>query len=536
MSFLLADMQSASSEEGSARSTRLQKYFYLVLNGKRNVKNAADAKLFLEAVCDHKDRTGCIEKIVASSSAMSSLRLGLRSDVSIGFVNSIAGAFLNHLSDPVLKQLCNGMLLEQILHAVVAPPTFWNALFEFARSRMLNETSTRAFAWLLLELLSSPTTDYGIDMQDAAEKVTREHLLLSSASHEIRTLGHKIQHVLLIRYSSTSNLDEFCPGGRHDNDFADFRKIAILPTADELMSSERPFYRRADAIREINTDQRPAVHLDNQFRLLREDLVGELRNDLQVATGQKKGRRPVVSLNRLSLHGIDFGTQKKRKRCALSLYCLSASHHLRGLNRTQRKTFVSENKNFIKHQSFGCLLDGREIVAFATIDRNDDFLVLDPPVVFLQISGEAAFQKALASVKRSHTLQFLCVDTPVFAYEPILKCLQDKMELPLADELLQLNGTQTVSQSPSCPYEIVGGIEASGGHGLKKLLQTDREINLDKSQTKSLLAGLQQSLSLVQGPPGMLRTPSVHSIILYDLYFDRYRKVVRWRADYKNFS
>lgn len=500
------------SEEGSARSTRLQKYFYQILSGKRVVQKAADARLFLEAIYDQENRANCIEKIVASSSAMESLRLCLRCDVSIGFINTVAGNFLNHLSDPTIKQLCNGMLLSQILDVVTDPPTFWNALLKFACDRVLNETSIQAFAWLLLELLSSPTSEYNIDVRDAAEKVTRDRLFLSSKSHDIRTFGHKIQHVLLIRSSGTFDNQEFSPGGRHDNDFADFRKIAILPTADEFMSNERPFYRRADEIRDVGQDQRPAVHLDNQFRLLREDLLGELRNDLQVATGQKKRGRPVASLSGLSLHGIECGTGQRRKPCALSLTCQSAYRQLQHFNLAKRKAFIAENKNFIKHQSFGCLLDGSEIVAFATVDRSDDLLVLDPSVIVLQISNEPAFQRALASVKKSDKLQFLLVDTPVFAYEPILRCLQDKTELPLVDELLQSDSTQNIRKSPNFPREIVEKIEAANGHGLHKLIGTSREIDLDESQTKSLLAGLRQVLSLIQGPPGMLKCPKSYAI------------------------
>ncbi|KAL9068301.1 MAG: hypothetical protein Q9157_006551 [Trypethelium eluteriae] len=457
----------ADPEAGAARSSRLSKYFRAVLQEKRTVKNASDARLFFEAICDQEDHASCIEKVVASSSAMVSLRLGLRFDVSISFLNGLGGAFLNYLSDSALKQLCNGMLLKQILRVIVDPPTLWDALLQFALDKELNENSLRALA-----------------------------------CHEIRTFGHKIQHVLLLRSSTNFNQIENYPGGRHDNDFADFRKIAILPSADEFMSKERPFYRRADEVLDIDPDQRPAVHLDNQFRLLREDLLGELRNDLQVATGQKKGRRPLAPLHGLSLEGMDCGTEKKRKPCSLALRCLSAHHQLRGLDLAQRKAYVAENKNFIRHQAFGCLYDGKEIIAFANIDRNEDLLVLSPSVILLHIAGGAAFQRALIASRESNKLQFLLVDTPVFAYEPILKCLQDKTELPLADQVLQLDPNKNASASPICPDGVVEEIEDSGGHRLGHLIGASQEINLDASQTSSLLAGLKQSLSLIQGPPG----------------------------------
>ena len=38
-------------------------------------------------------------------------------------------------------------------------------------------------------------------------------------------------------------------------------------------------------------EKRVAVHLDNQFRLLREDMLAELRNDLQISLKKKQGKR-----------------------------------------------------------------------------------------------------------------------------------------------------------------------------------------------------------------------------------------------------
>ena len=38
-----------------------------------------------------------------------------------------------------------------------------------------------------------------------------------------------------------ADLDGYRPGGRRDNDFADFREISILPTTGELHSKEQPY-------------------------------------------------------------------------------------------------------------------------------------------------------------------------------------------------------------------------------------------------------------------------------------------------------
>ena len=67
--------------------------------------------------------------------------------------------------------------------------------------------------------------------------------------------------------------DPHGPGGRHDNDFADIRKIAILPTSDELASSgSDPFLSLASEIEpSLRLPDGLTFHVDRQFRLLRED-------------------------------------------------------------------------------------------------------------------------------------------------------------------------------------------------------------------------------------------------------------------------
>jgi hypothetical protein len=479
----------------------LAKFFAPVLQGKRTVKNAADAKLFLEAICDQKDCTSCVERLVASPPALAALQSGLRFDVSPPFINQHTAPFIRYLSDPATKQVCSGQFLRQLLLIIAEPPTLWNALLSSYKDRLLAPDSVHAFAWLLLELALLPASS-GVDILGQAQSVTADRSLIESPSHEIRTLGYKIEHVLRAK-SSPAPADPGCaPGGRHDNDFPDFRRVAIYPTADEFVSTERPFYRRADAIAEAQQEHRVAMHLDNQFRLLREDMLAELRDGLQIARGQKKGRRSALVLRKLSADGITCGDEKRWKPCALALRCQSGLEQLTNLSPSQRKVFLSENKNFLKHQSFGCLTCGEEIVAFATVDRNIDALIMQPPLIVLQIYGDEAFKKAIFALKLSKDLDFFLVDTPIFAYEPVLKCLQEKVDLPLAEQLLALDAKADIPESPLIPDSVVQQLKEKKDDNVKHILKTAKDIRLDPSQMESLIAGLTQPLSLIQGPPG----------------------------------
>ena len=481
-----------------------------VLQGKRDIKNATETKLFLEALCDQTDHQMCIEKLVASLQALSNLQSALKFDVSSAFINQHTAPFIRYLSQPAVKRLCNGQYLRQLLLIFVKPPTLWNALIASYKSRLLTQDSVYAFAWLLLELISLPTSSE-VDILKDAESVATDGFLVESPSYEIRSLGHKIQHTLLTKFSKIPVDPESAPGGRHDNDFADFRKIAIFPTTDEFLSTEKPFYRRADAISEAQPELRIAMHLDNHFRLLREDMLAELREDLQIARGQKKGRRSALVLRKLSGVAIFCGDEKRWKPCALAVHCESGLEQLTKMSPTNRKEFLQHNRNFLKHQSFGCIIRGNEIVAFANVDRNEDALIEEPPVVMLQILGDEAFKKALLALKLPGNLEFVLVDTPIFAYEPVLKCLQEKVDLPLLDELLTYNVTDGASQSPLIPGIVVKQLKERRDGNIQGILRTAKNITLDSSQMDSLIAGLVQPLSLIQGPPGkiMCYTPAL---------------------------
>ena len=54
-------------------------------------------------------------------------------------------------------------------------------------------------------------------------------------------MGHLIKHILSRTGPVHGVLDG--PGGRHDNDLADFRDITILLTADEILCRKPPFLR-----------------------------------------------------------------------------------------------------------------------------------------------------------------------------------------------------------------------------------------------------------------------------------------------------
>jgi replication-associated recombination protein RarA len=494
-----------SPNEDPVRTARLKKLLDSYVHGTRSPKSSAEGKLLLEAIASQDDRASCVERLVGSKNALAALRLALRFDTGPNFLNATLKDFLNFLEDPAISHICVGQLLKQLLRIVVSPTTLWNAFVAAFTDRQLGPEGERAFAWLLLELVSW-TDKPPIDVDSIARDLSNRKIFIKSDNQALRTIGYRIDHVLQTKGHAIQR-DDFGPGGRHDNDHVDFRKITICPTHDELSSKQTPFYLPANAITHQAFEKRPGVHLDNQFRLLREDFLAELREDVHVSQGHSKTRRPRTRLRGLSLAGAYFGTDKFRTPFALALSVRSGLEGFAGMPSHRRKAFLKDNPKFLKHQSFGCILDGERIIAFATLLRVEDLLAEEGkwPLIVLCMPDSASLESVLLTLKSSDTLEFLMVDTPIFAYEPVLRCLQSTMELPLWEELFALSDEEiqaAVRPSSVAPHHLVGEIETHGPAGLQSLLSLPKPATLDESQLNSLLAGLRQSVSLIQGPPG----------------------------------
>lgn len=172
------------------------------------------------------------------------------------------------------------------------------------------------------------------------------------------------------------------------------------------------------------------------------------------------------------------------------------------MSESKRRDWLRDNRRFIKHRSLACILLDKDVVAFATIDRDEDLLSKSPPIIVLQFEGEVNAVKALLKMKNASNLTVVPVDTAVFAYEPVLKTLQESRTLPLSQQLLFWNS----GEPPACVRRQALSIEATirrtPAAELQHLLKTPTSIKLDSSQSESFLAGLTQAVTIIQGPPG----------------------------------
>ncbi|KAJ3507971.1 hypothetical protein NLJ89_g6009 [Agrocybe chaxingu] len=446
-----------------------------------------------------------MSKVVGNPAGFSALQTAIRYDLSTTFLNTHASSILQYLQHPDIKAINNGMLLDDVLVKLVEPPIFWFELRKAFLKKELDEEATVAFAWLLQQLcmLQENGTIY---QQDPEMPAFLKQLQLSPIP-KANAYGRTIERILATCTTDIRASDPIAsagPGGRHDNDFPDFRKIAILPTWQEMECDAPPFLRPSSVLEDPETESsRVALHLDNQFRLLREDMIYEMRDELTVATGKRKGYHKGMKMKGLEILDIDCGKEGKPDKWGLICVCKEDFPALAKLKEPQkRKAFLIEKPNFFRHQSLACLLAGKEIIGFPSISRDEDRLAKNPPEIILQFEEAESTKRALLKLKMEDDVTLIQINTAVFAFEPVLKGLQQAKLLPLSSELLLWKKDHPLEEVQVQASAVVRALRNNPGGNLKNIIGTAKDIKLDPSQAASLISGLTQRVSLIQGPPG----------------------------------
>ena len=491
--------------KSEARSNRLRGLFGKVVSGKESI-TSNNAALFLEALCDQENRAVCLQRIVGSLHGYPALQSALGSNTSLTFLKGPITAFLRYLRGPELRTLCGGDILRQLILKFVEIELVWNSLIAAFASEELDPEGEGAFSWLLGELVSLPKDKARVFAPLALEEGIRR-CLLESTLQEVRLRGRKIVHIVDNMAAKHENLLDG-PGGRHDNDFADIRAIEVLPTSDELASKD-PYLPRVQETNE--RDSLPgglAFHLDGQFRLLREDMLRDLRDELQIAHDVKKGRRKGLSVEHLTLAGVYCDG---RSPWSLQFRCTQDLPQMPNKSEKIRRQFLQDNNKFLRHESLAHVVaDGKE-VTLGTIVREEDLLAKKPPILCLHIP-EKELDRALRCLLDAESIKLVQLNTAAFAYLPVLKQLQEIKDISVEDEILHWAPGKPLRSadyhlSPEMCRELyklkLYKHVSNTSYDLRDTLRLTRPTKLDQAQTICFLSGLRDKVSLIQGPPGM---------------------------------
>eukprot|EP00798_Chlamydomonas_sp_ICE-L_P020755 gene20755-27575_t len=325
------------------------------------------------------------------------------------------------------------------------------------------------------------------------------------------------------------------PGVRdHDNDPADYRSISILPTPAELNCQEPPYLPPVGGSDFIA--DREAAQLDRLVRLMREDLLGSLREELaeELAAGASSFRRlyrnpqlleicfepqPYVLLSVPVPSRLAARVSKMKAREASDFF-----HHGPGRRVLAKEALVllmehassSSSSSSSETPSGGIHAQGTEkkrlqlqTLAFGVVvmRKGKDWDMVDnlesgKLQVGVSFPGEtsmAAITQRLVGLRYDTFAPTLCpflfsASASYFTYEPVLLSLQRMSGIPLRETLAHME--------PPGPKELP--------HGGRALADFSEEIQAavqsDSTQSAVLQMVLTSKVVLIQGPPGTGKT------------------------------
>ena len=241
------------------RNEQLRKRFHDILRGSTDV--GRQKAQFLEGLSLQDDPAACVSSIVTSSHGLSAVQQAMRHDLSTKFMNELGATVIGYL----LRAKELGDVLDTVLLQILDPPIFWNKFCEEFEQGSLDKAAESVFTQLLAYLLGMENKDTS-RYRDRAKKPSIFDRLMNSDQPEVKAAATLINEILSTTSVSSSASTPEGPGGRHDNDFINFRDIAIVPASDEVQCTKKAFFRHATLLDDPNAkDTRTADYLANMM-------------------------------------------------------------------------------------------------------------------------------------------------------------------------------------------------------------------------------------------------------------------------------
>lgn len=337
------------------RKRQLNKRFLDILKGSTDVDR--HKALFLEGLSRQEDPAACVSNIVESKHGLSAVQQAMRHDLSTRFMNELGANVINYL----LRANDTGDVLNTLLLHILSPPIFWNKFCEEFEKGNLDKNAESVFARLLAHLLRMENKDTS-GYRDRAKQPSIFNRLIDSDHPEVKIAANLIKEILSTASATSAPSTPEGPGGRHDNDFINFRQISIVPTPHEIECTRKAFYRHASLLDDpAAKDTRIADYLDNTFRLLRAEMLYQLKDELQpiLTKDNKKKRQRGTVIEGLCIAGVYTGSadQKTRTRHGIVLQCDTDLKIFQNIKDSDRMTALRDPRGskFLRHQSLRVL-------------------------------------------------------------------------------------------------------------------------------------------------------------------------------------
>lgn len=338
------------------------------------------------------------------------------------------------------------------------------------------------------------------------------------------------------------------PGGRHDNDHRSIEAIHIIPTTDEMLSDKSDYLPSTDYRQPHFCDDQVERYLDTQFRLLRYDIFGPLKEVLSTLMISFENGTPS---SRISTRDMNAHLYHKAKIAHISVHdrrgfeahiTFAPPPQVRRLNLSEQQHWWANSKRLEKG-GLVCLICpvGDVVLPLLLLvsdkstnyspDTKDSSLNASlvsksrPPTIAVKLASQV--ESGLQQLIQTYHMkgEGILVDLPGLipsTFTPILKNLQKMIraeELAFRQWIIPRPNSgnavlvppryargagfsfclDSITKSSASPLTLSAAASPDDPTIIDELAT---KTDLDRGQCQALVAALTREYALIQGPPG----------------------------------
>jgi hypothetical protein len=493
------------ADEGDQQQPERRMFTKLLKDGAATFRDARDAERFLRFACS-LDTMEMLFDLVQSDLAKKRVTQAISHLA--GSVQSVSDSVLPFLRKLTADAAAANPLLQtarkDLVETIFGFTVFLRQVNQFIRYGELSQTDVKTVALFMREVCHAEPS-----ATETSQEV-QQFIKLLQADSAVKHLAVLVEP----RTSSSAAASSAAARLRmqrptHDNEFDDFRRIQILPTAAEIACEQPAFLPPAvNAVDDMGLFAQTGVALlDRQFRLLREDMIGTVREKMSALTGDAKGKNGGkgisndpsrvrnVKVRGISIEEHEVRGQKRYGDVTVTLtFEFPPWHAINRSSQADKIGYLERAKRILPKNSVVVILKNGNPLVFAEVRRREASEMARQPASIGVRPYNGDFEPLLRLIREGaydHSLEMTVACPSFFSYAPILRSLQDltQHEFPFPEELLA--------------YSVADGHRLYTTRAVEDL---PLARGLDTSQSSALRHAVDYRLSVVQGPPGTGKT------------------------------